>query len=91
MLKGTWRRGWGREWVWEGGLGERVDGKRIRADGERVAGERRGGLRGRKDGRDTRGRREGHPVNLRWGCGQGILERKFPSPSQFLFVPFGPT
>lgn len=89
MLKGTWRRGWGRDGVWEGGFGERVNGKRIRADwGEGCWGKERGPERGEGW---KRHKREEKWTPCEWGCGQGILERKFPSPSQFLFVPFSPT
>lgn len=39
---------------------------------------------------EDRGRRDGDPVNLGWGCGEGILEREFLHLPHFLFLPFGP-
>lgn len=39
---------------------------------------------------ETRGRRGGDLVNLRWGCGQGILERKAPTPSPVPFLALWP-
>ena len=78
MLKGTWRRGWGRDWVWEGGLGERVDGKRIRADwGEGCWGKERGPEIGEGWKRHKREERW-TPCEFEMGVWTGDLEEEIP-------------